>query len=170
MCEEPPIYPLLREINKAAESGLHFLAVTMTVALPDICVSLISEDGRSDRDRYKEWCEDNLGSEFNYLTGDDLWSMRCGVLHNGRFGDLKHNVGRVIFAPPNPQQNTFVNCVLNDAYFYSSVEFCRNFTNAVSRWFEKNRNDPTVQANLPRLMQYREGGLKPYVSGITVLA
>jgi hypothetical protein len=85
-----PLYSLLNEINKAAAGGLPFLAVAMTVALPDICVSLASPDGRSTRQQYKDWCRDNLGPEFDFVTGDDLWSMRCGVLHNGRFGDLKH--------------------------------------------------------------------------------
>ena len=39
-----PLYPLLNEINKAATSGMPFLAVAMTVALPDICVSLASAE------------------------------------------------------------------------------------------------------------------------------
>jgi hypothetical protein len=60
----------------------------MTVALPDICMSLISDDGRTTPERYKEWCRNNLGAEFSYATADDLYSMRCGV---GRFGDLKHD-------------------------------------------------------------------------------
>ena len=163
-----PLYSLLNEINRAAASGLPLLAVSMTVALPDICVSLASSDGRTDRERYKKWCADNLGPEFGYLTPEDLWSMRCGVLHNGRFGDLKHNVQRVIFALPG--QPTWQNGSLGDAYFYSAVEFCKNFTDAVFDWFEKNRADPTIQANIPRLMQYRQGGFPPYVRGMTVLA
>jgi hypothetical protein len=165
-----PLYPLLNEINAAVTHGAPFLAIAMTVALPDICVSLISPDGRSDGDRYKAWCKDNLGSKFDVLTGADLWSMRCGVLHNGRFGDLKHNVGRVIFALPD-QGSSYVNCQLNDAYFYSAVDFCRNFTAAVHIWFEKNKDNETVKSNLPRLMQYRVGGMKGYVEGeTTVLA
>jgi hypothetical protein len=165
-----PLYPLLNEINKAAATGLPFLAVAMTVALPDICMSLISENGRSGGESYKQWCRENLGKEFSFLTGDDLWSMRCGVLHNGRFGDLKHNVARVIFSLPGPGANTFVNCKANDAYFYSVVDFCRNFTNAVVNWLEKNKDNPTVRSNLSRLMQYREDGFPPYVVGTTVLA
>lgn len=165
-----PLYPLLNEINKAAKGGLPFLAVAMTTALPDICVSLVSEDGRSNGTRYKEWCKANLGPEFSFLTPDDLWSMRCGVLHNGRFGDMKHNVGRVIFALPDAGGGTFANNLLNDAYFYSVAEFCQNFTDAVCRWFEANREDKNLQENLPRLMQYRPGGFPPYVSGVTVLA
>ena len=165
-----PLYPILNEINKAAAGEMPFLAIAMCVALPDICVSLSSPKGRSERDDYKQWCQDNLSKdEFGFLTPDDLWSMRCGVLHNGRFGDLKHNVARVIFIPPNSSA-TFVNCQLNDAYYYSVVDFCRNFTTAVYRWFEAHRDDESVKANLPRLMQYRRGGFAPYIEGQTVLA
>jgi hypothetical protein len=164
-----PLYPLLNEINAAVTHGAPFLAIAMTVALPDICVSLISTDGRTNGDRYKAWCAENLGDEFSFVTGEDLWSMRCGVLHNGRFGDLKHSVSRVIFAIPNTNL-ALVNCQLNDAYVYSAVDFCLNFTKAVYRWLEKNKENETVKANLPRLMQYREGGLSPYIQGPTVLA
>lgn len=165
-----PLYPLLNEINSAASGGLPFLAVSMTVALPDICVSLSSENGRSNGVLYKEWCEANLPQEkFGFITAEDLWSMRCGVLHNGRFGDLKHSVARIIFALP--QNGSFVNCKINDAYFYSVVEFCGNFTRAVYDWFESQRDNEIVQANADRLMQYRVGGLPPYIGGdITVLA
>jgi hypothetical protein len=166
---ESPLYPLLNEINQAAANGMPFLAVTMTVALPDICCSLASPDGRTTSERYKQWCKDNLsGGEFSFVTPDDLYSMRCGVLHNGRFGDLKHSVGRVIFALPG--QPTFVNGVINDGYFYSVVDFCQNFTNAVYRWMEANKANATIQAAIPRLMQYRVGGFLPYVRGFTVLA
>jgi hypothetical protein len=166
-----PIYQLLNEINAAAANGLPFLAVAMTVALPDICVSLLSDDGRSDGEKYKAWCRDNLPAEhFGYLTPADLYSMRCGVLHNGRFGDMRHNVARVIFRLPQPDGNNFVNCISNDAYFYSVVPFCGLFTDAVFRWADANRDHPRMVENLPRLMQYRYGGLPPYVGGETVLA
>jgi hypothetical protein len=164
-----PLYPLLNEINKAAAGAFPFLAIAVTVALPEICVSLASEDGRCDGERYKQWCADNLDPDkFSFVTGDDLYSMRCGVLHNGRFGDLKHSVARVIFALPGG--GTFVNCQANDAYIYSVVDFCRNFTNAASRWFEKNKDDPIVRANLPRMIQYRPDGLRPFIGGVPVLA
>jgi len=164
-----PFYQLLNEINRAAANGLPLIAVAMVVALPDICVSLSSNDGRTNGDRYKEWCRNNLGAEFKWVTPDDLYSMRCGVLHNGRFGDLKHNVGRVIFALPDGTGNAFINCQMNDAYFYSAVEFCKNFTQAVFDWMEANKQSETVRANIGRLMQYRNG-FPPYVAGAMVLA
>jgi hypothetical protein len=51
----------------------------MTVSLPDICVSLISDDGRSTGERYKEWCKDNLGPEFDYLTSEIECSEKRSV-------------------------------------------------------------------------------------------
>jgi len=148
-----PLYALLNQINQAATGGLHLLAISMAVALPDICASLISENGRTSPDRYKEWCRTNLG--FTYLTSEDLYSMRCGVLHNG---------------PPMGNGGTVQDCRSNDAYLFSVVEFCQTVTTAVYNWFEANRNDPHVQANIDRLMQYRAGGLAPHVLGPTVIA
>lgn len=170
MSDASPIHPLLKEINVAAQNGLPFLAIAMTVTLPDVCVSLAdpSDSERHRGRRYKRWCRENLGREFGYVTPEDLWSMRCGVLHSGRFGDMDHQVERVIFMLPGAA--TFQNVRFNDVYYYSLVDFCRNFTAAVENWFESNKDDETVKANLPRLMQYRFGGFPPYVSGTTVVA
>jgi hypothetical protein len=146
------------------------LAVSMVVALPDICASLMSDDGKTNSARYKDWCKANLGAEFKEVTPDDLYSMRCGVLHNGRFGELKHSVARVIFVPPSKDRNTFVDGHIMDAYFYSVVPFCAAFTAAVYRWVEANRGNVNIEANIGHLMQYRNGGFPPYVVGLTVLA
>lgn len=162
-----PLYGLLNQINQAAKGGLHLVAISMAVALPDICASLISEDGRTSPDRYKEWCRANLA--FNFLTPEDLYSMRCGVLHNGRFGDMKHNVARVVFVPPMENGNQVADCRSNDAFLYSVVPFCETVTKAVFDWLEQNREDPFVKVNIERLMQYRNG-LPPHIVGAEVIA
>jgi hypothetical protein len=155
---------------KAAESGAPLVAVSMAVALPDICVSLTSEDRRSDGPRYRDWCANNLKTDyFGFVTPEDLYSIRCGVLHNGRFGGLCHSVARVIFTLPHVAP-TMINCKINDAWVYSAVEFCRNLCQAAHDWSEKNRDHPRMVENLPHLMQYRDGGLPPYIGGATVLA
>lgn len=163
-----PLHHLLMEINVAADNEAYLLALSMCVALPDICASLISDDGRTDSKRYKAWCEEHLGAKFNAISAADLYSMRCGVLHNGRFGDMKNDYGRVLFAVTGG--NVFVNCALNDAYWYDAREFCRNFTDAVYDWIDKYRDHANVVNNASRLMQYHVGGLMPYVSGVTVVA
>ncbi|MDI7862550.1 hypothetical protein MRS76_11315 [Rhizobiaceae bacterium n13] len=168
MTEGSPLYRLLNEIKLAASHGMPFLAITMTLTLPDLCVSLSAKDGRTSAEEYKKWCTSYLPEDkFKYLTVDDIYSMRCGVIHNGRFGDLKHNVGRIIFTlPPTNMQA----CISNDAYLYNVVEFCGYFADAVYRWHEANKTAATVQENLSRLMQYRAEGFPPYIMGVGVLA
>ena len=164
-----PLEDILAEIDRALDQGFYYLAVATVLTLPDLCVSLASEDGRSNGKGYVKWCNDNLGNEFAWVTGDDLWSFRCGVSHNGRFGDLKHNVGRVIFSLPF-RGNTFTNCQMNDAYVYSVEDFCRNFMSAVRSWYAAHESDATLRKNLDRMVQYRPDGLAPYISGMPLLA
>lgn len=163
-----PLSDLLNEINAAAENKLALVALAMVTALPDICVSLSSEDGRTDGARFKEWCRENLGPVFQELTPDDLYSMRCGVLHNGRFGDLQHGFSRAIFLLPW-NGNVFSGS-MGDAFFYSAVEFVRAFTDAVHSWFEANKDTAIVQANLDRFMQYRPEGYGNLIKGLAVIA
>jgi hypothetical protein len=163
-----PLDYLLSEVERAIQGKFYFLALTMVLALPEVCVSLASTDGRSNGERYKDWCKANLTSGFDFVSGEDLFSMRCGVLHNGRFGDLKHNVARVIFALPG--NVTFVNCKMNDAYVYSVADFCANFIAAVRRWYAAHAYDPTVIVNLPRMMTLYPDGLSPYIKGAPILA
>ena len=163
-----PLNQLLHQINTAAQSGLHLVALGMASALPAICASLAATDGRADGREYKAWCAANLsGPEFSFVTPEDLYSIRCGVLHQGRFGDLQHNVARVIFAPPGGA--SFTNCRLGDAYVYGVVEFCGNLCDAALRWYEANKDDPVVEANSKRMMQYYPAGLAPYIVGIPVI-
>ena len=165
-----PLYPLLNQINDAAENGLHLIAIGMAVALPAICASLAMENGRAQRDEYKAWCAENLSSQkFTGITPDELYSWRCGVLHQGRFDDIRHEgLSRVIFVPPGGAK--FTDCNVRGAYLYGVVEFCRNMSEAAFQWFEANKDNPIVKANATRMMQYYPNGLPGYVEGGTVLA
>jgi hypothetical protein len=164
-----PLYELLNQINEAAKAGLHLVAIGMAVSLPSICASLSREDGRSGGREFKRWCSNNLPKDqFSFVTPDDLYSMRCGVLHQGRYGDLEHNVSRVIFVPPG--SSTFINCKFNDAYVYDVIGFCRSMCNAAFAWYENNRTNPTIRKNIAKMMQYYPNGLPPYIVGYPVIA
>lgn len=147
----PPLQVLINQINGAAKAGMHLVAIGMAVSLPAICASLAKEDGRSQRDDYLAWCAENLsGPEFGFVTPNDLYSMRCGVLHQGRYGGLTHSVARVVFTV----QGGMTDCMANDAYLYSASEFCMNLCKAAGIWFEANKTNPIVAANIARMMQY----------------
>lgn len=168
--DQHPLYAILNEIVFAAKNGLDLIAISMAVALPDICSSLISEDGRTNKKKYKDWCTENLSNDFfSYITAEDMYSIRCGVLHQGRYGDLKHNISRIIFLPGNSGQ-IFIDCKISDAYIYSTQEFCSKICLAAYEWHKKNKNNINILNNSYRLMQYRIGGFEKYIKGLTVIA
>lgn len=167
-----PFYGILNEVNKAAAGEFPFLAVTMAVALPDICVSLASPNGDTNPAKYKQWCKDNLSKSLSYLSPDDLYSLRCGILHNGRVSDrLKRSpMKKVIFIPKGATRGRFINNASGDAFFCDVDEFCGAVTTAVFLWFEIHRENPIVKGNIPKMMQHRVNGLAPYVAGFPVIA
>src|SRR5687768_6843637 len=73
-----PMDDLLSEIDRTLQTKLYFLALSVVLALPDICVSLESADGRSKGDRYVAWCDNNLGNEFSFVTGADCTPCAVG--------------------------------------------------------------------------------------------
>lgn len=153
----PPLHVLLNQINAAATNGLHVIAIGMAVALPDICAALAAEDGRSLPTLYKAWCVANLkGEQFSFITPEVLYGLRCGVLHQGRMGDLPHSMTRVIFSLPGTMG--FTNCLVEGCYFYSVDLFCKNMCDAAHEWHEANKSDPNVAANSKRMMQYHPDG------------
>ncbi len=163
-----PLDILTEQIVQSAELGFDLLAIGMASALPDICSSLSSEDGRSDSRKYKIWCEKYLiESYFKFITPEDLYSIRCGLLHQGRFVGLRHTVERVIFVPKGPV--SMVNCQVNGAYIYGTVEFCTNICRASQKWYDESRGDTSVINNIQHMMDYYQSGISPYIKGIRVV-
>ena len=161
---------ILNEIQMALSARLYFVALAMTLTLPDICSGLESPDGETSGPRYKAWYTTNLSAQFPWLTDVDCYSLRCGVVHQGRFGNPRMQYGRVIFTLPDGRGNTFTNCILNDAYTTDAVGFCRAMVDAVRRWFAAAQTNPIVQGNLPRLVQIRPQGMAPYIVGAPIIA
>jgi len=159
-----------REVRRALDAGLYYLAVVLTLTLPDICAALESDDGESTGARYRAWCDTWMASTYPMLNGHDLWSLRCGVLHQGKLGHPNMSYTRVLFTIPNAQGMYFHNNVMNDALNLDAVTFCEEVVGAVSQWYAANKTSPNVQANWPQLLQYREQGLAPYMVGIPLIA
>ena len=161
---------LKREVEGALDARLYYLAVMFSLTLPDICAALESPSGTTNGARYKAWYETWLASAYSMLTADDMWSLRNGVVHQGKLGHPKMQYSRVLFTVPSAQQNVFHNNIINDALNLDAPTFCRDILAAVDRWYAAMSEDPNVQSNLPRLIQYREHGLPPYLSGMPLIA
>lgn len=161
---------LLDEVDAALDTQLYYLAVLLSLTLPDICSALESFDGETRKPRYQAWVDTWFLPEYPMMTADDLYSLRCGVVHQGRFGHRNMQFSRVIFSLPDGRNNVFHQNILNDALNLDAVQFCRDMQTAVRSWWATQATDPHVQSNIPNLMQYRPDGLSPYMIGVPVIS
>jgi len=161
---------VLDEIEGALRAGLYYAAVTLSLALPDICAALENPDAETNGNRYKTWYRANLAAKYPNITDSDIWQLRCGVVHKARFGHDKMQYSRIIFSIPNKQGNVFHNNILKDALNLDAVLFCRDMLGAVRNWFSTNKSNPTVIKNLEQIVTLRPEGLAPYMVGMPVIA
>src|SRR5690606_11886249 len=136
-----PLESILQEMCRAANAELGLVSLATAVAVPAICASLAMENGRSQGPEYKDWCRLNLrpGKGFDKITDEELYLMRCGLLHQGRVEIENHKKGRLIPRPAGlkgtifmvaPQGWTVSDNTASDRYVYAVHDFCGNMAAA----------------------------------------
>src|ERR1700691_2032045 len=92
---------ILKEVEHAIEAGLYYLAVATALALPDVCAALEHQDGRATDKRYKAWYDVWLAPEYPMITAEDMYCLRCGVVHQGTIiGKPGTQYSRIVFYLP----------------------------------------------------------------------
>ena len=161
---------ILNEIDHAIDSGLYYLGLASALTLPDICAALESANGQTTKSLFIEWYDKNMATRFHHLTANDFYSLRCGVIHQGKMGHAKMQYSRVLFTIPNSQNNIFHDNVINDALNLDVTIFCRDIVDCVKTWLIANSNHPNIIKNLPLTVQPRPQGLAPYMVGMPLIA
>jgi len=164
---------ILDEIRLACEQRLFYLAVMLCLALPDICAALEDPKGETNEKRYRAWADKWLADQYGrFLPSQDMYRLRCGVLHQGRMGHpglkykrLAFSIGVGFLADRNFLPSRRQPEVLN----LNAQIFCYNVCSSVRKWEQAQKNNPIVQVNLSRLVQYHPNGLSPYIDGIECL-
>ena len=180
----PALQRFLDEIKAALDAKLYYLAIATSLSIPDVCSCLECNPDTiwvTSR-KYKAWFDANLAQRFSNLTSDDCYRLRCGVLHQGKFGRPDSRYDRVIFLAPNPSLRmakdilvtvtpgvTFGD-VTGKVLQIEAVWFCEQFIDAVQQWAVTKINDPNVQTNVPNLVRLRPEGLPPYIVGVPLIA
>src|SRR5713226_4507778 len=88
---------LTDEIKKALLNKVWYAALILALTLPDVCAALESPDGVSTPDRYKAWYAKWLKRKYDMISADDLYFLRCGVAHQGKFGHPAMQYQRIFF-------------------------------------------------------------------------
>lgn len=161
---------IVLEVERAIDAGFPYLGLVVALTLPDICAALGSPGGKTDPQKYKDWFTNNLADRYPSLTCDDIWSLRNGVVHQGRFGHEKMQYSRILFTLPEARGNVYHNNIVDDALNLDAITFCKDMCCAVQTWYAANKDKPEVAANYPNLVQFRPAGFPPYMVGMPIIA
>lgn len=77
------IQRMIHDIRSALESKLYAVALVSALTLPDICAATESEDGLASKERYTAWLEKWFIGYDKFLNSEDIYQIRCKVLHQG---------------------------------------------------------------------------------------
>ena len=161
---------ILQEIDKAINAGFYYLSLAIALTLPDICAALGAQNGQTSKALFLNWYNQNLALKYPNITAEDFYSLRCGVIHQGRMGHPKMQYSRVLFTVPNANRNVFHNNIIDDALNLDICIFCKDVTGSVNEWFKQNQHDENIARNLDLMVQPRPLGLAPYMVGMPLIA
>jgi hypothetical protein len=142
---------LTGEIKNCLLNKLWYAGLVLTLMLPDVCAALESKDRRATPERYKAWFNTWVATKYpGILNADQMYYLRCGVAHHGKFEHPAMKYERIFFTlRPNGQ---FFHCnVFKNALNLDIPFFCKD---GVDEWFAAKKADPSVKKNLARLVQF----------------
>jgi len=178
----PALNTLLGEIQSALDHKLYYLAVAVSLSVPDICAAAECEPGNIwvNQKKYEAWCRANWEHRYRHLTAEDCYRLRCGVLHQGNFGRPDDRFERIIFILPNSSfgghdtkmQGAFTvgdMKITGNILFLEAVRFCQEMIAAARQWYADKAQDANVQANIPNIVRNRPEGFPPLIVGVPVI-
>ena len=175
---ESPLASIYREIEQALAANLYYLAIAVTVSIPDICATLEGK-APTDWNTYKTWFRENAGDRFTNFGEDECYELRCGVVHNAKLmgGKVKRSkYDRIILTPPNSLALIHDGVMSNIGGLTETVlcmdvtMLCEAMIAAARAWERANERNETVSNNMANVVRLRPEGLDPYIVGIGVIS
>lgn len=164
---------LLDELSKVAGAGFYSVALFTSLALPDICAALESDDGKASGPKYKAWFDKWVSPKYPTfprggftLTGATCYAYRCGLLHQGKAMHKDLGYSRVLFLPPG--RLTVHNGVLNDALIIDIPSFVRDIKNSILEWMKEVKGTENFDKHYVNFMKRHKDGIAPYIQGVDV--
>lgn len=162
---------LLRQIEDALDSDLYYVALFCSLAVPDICGAVGSDDGEASGDKFASWFDRYVGAKYRgFLTGQDCYRFRCSFLHQGSSQHPRSSYSRVLFVERSATTNIFHCNIINDALNLDVRLFCRDVLEGAYAWLQEYEGTETYQRNYDNFMRRYPEGLPPYIVGIPVIS
>lgn len=157
---------LLTEIEKCIEHSLYQTAIGMTLAIPDMCGALESENGEASNKKYKTWFQINVDEGIG-LSAEDCYKFRCSFLHQRSTVHQKSTYIRIVFTDPE-FEGTVHNCEGNKVLNIDLRIFCFSIINAARKWLEKVKNDPNFIKNYKNGFRKNPEGVMRLIGNVNV--
>jgi len=153
-----------------------YAALSLALALPDICGFLESPNDGSQR-RYVTWCDQFLAPHYTrligpdraehvFLSGQDCYALRCAFLHEGTDDVTRQRARQALdsFLFVEPPAGGRIHCNQVNAKLQLQVDiFCEDLCAGVDEWVETVLDaQADVQARTAELLSVKpvEGGVR----------
>ncbi len=164
---------ILDQITGALRVGLHYLAVTAALTIPDICAALESENGETSKAQYREWYDKWLAHKYPMISSMDMYRLRCGVVHQGILEPNGMQYDRIVFMVAGGMHccvSANNGGLAESALQLNAALFCMDVIESAQAWYAARKDDVVVARNFSRLLQFRPMGLHPHFFGIPLIA
>ena len=158
----PPLGDLFSEVEIALHYNLFFAAMIVALAVPDICSVSEYGDGKSESQRYRNWCSKFLSPRHSTLSPETVYQLRCGILHQGRGSHRNMTVSELVISP-SPDEggvcdgNTMFGGQGGIVMDLDARTFCRAIVAGAVRWRQDVATNPNVDRNLKQVLRYKSG-------------
>lgn len=160
----------LNQIESALQANLFYVSLLASLAVPDICGAINSEDGLATSDKYADWFDQYVGMAYaQFFNGEDCYKFRCSFLHQGSSQHSDARYSRILFVEPTASSNIYHCNIINDALNIDVRVFCRDIITGALQWLDEVEETELFQENYSRFMRRYPNGLPPYIDRVPVI-
>lgn len=156
---------LIAAVEKSLEDQNWYAALALALTLPDICAKLESPQGGSAK-RYSAWANKYFAPKYTseigaareehvFLSGNDLYALRCAVLHEGSDSTIEQRARESLekFFLVEPPQDGLLHCNQLGVMLQLQVDIlCRDICLSVREWIDELGHDDKIHARIASLM------------------
>jgi len=160
---------LLNQITEGLYHNLYYLSLFVSLAMPDICGALESNNGKSNKEKYIGWFNRNLGFKYKpHFSGWECWCFRCSLLHQGTSQEPRINFSRIIFSEPSKTKektfhlNTFLYPQEKKVLNIDMQIFYLDIVNGVEKWLKEKEKTSNYKKNYKKFIKLYPNGFPPY--------
>lgn len=161
---------LLDAVRLSIQERNWYAALSVALALPDICAKLEDPSQSGTERRYVDWFNRFLapsyqgvvaGEPHTFLTGADLYALRCAYLHEGDFDISTQRARKVlesyVFVATPPGTIVHLNQMNNILQLHVDI-FCQEVCAAVEAWMATVAPSADVQTRIAKLPKVKAWG------------